>query len=282
MLHAHIGESSASRSASRDPRRGSAGFARRSEARAPIRDSVSSPFHNLHAIAGLQASRGNQAAVRMLSGQEHRSAGETVAQASLSDGAGPGLPSLMMTPAPMTPMIQRQDAGGMNGGGANGGDIDGGAALTAGGGSWSTADLIAILVDKNSNCLGSSRGTKYSDKCGPVKGPFCQAAGITFVVDFIVDFPDTPRPQPFSLPYVSVYFKLTTSGGATKTEISKNDPNPRYVAAGAPLEPSFGHEFPISTSESANLWVDLHIFDPDTSTSVDYQDNIKFVVTPCT
>lgn len=195
-----------------------------------------------------------------------------------------------MLSGPIAPTIQRQESEGVDGGGGNGGGTNGGTTpVPAGGGgpgpsprSWSAGDIVAILSDKGSNCWGSSRGQKYSDKCGPVKGPFCQAAGVTFVVDFVVDFSDAPRPQPFGAPYVSVYFKLTTSGGATKTEINKNDPNPRYVAAGAPLEPSFGHEFSISTSESANLWVDLHIFDPDTGTSVDYQDNIKFVVTPCT
>ncbi len=208
--------------------------------------------------ARLQAPGGNQAALRMLAGA-------------------------------MAPAIQRQTAEAMNGGGGNGGGTDGGVTPTGIDGgtaptarSWSAGDITAILSDKGSNCWGSSRGQKYSDKCGPVKGPFCQAAGVTFIVDFVVDFSDAPRPQPFSAPYVSVYFKLTGSGGATKTEINKNDPNPRYVAPGAPLEPSFGHEFTISSSENANLWVDLHIFDPDSGTSVDYQDNIKFVVTPCT
>jgi len=247
------------------------------------------------ALAGLQTTRGNQAVLRTLSGA--RSTDTTGVQS-------PAAPYPFGAAAPVTldvPMVQRQDAGGIDTGGMNTAATDtgatapgnagaaspaaGGAPAPSGANAWSTNDIFAILFSKNGSCLGSANPSvtkAFSTRCGPVNGPFCQPAGITFMVDFVVDFAQNPRPAGFTLPTVSVHFEFHTSGGATTLTIDKNDPNPRYVASGSPLEPSFGHEFPISTSESGNLSVDLHIFDPDTNTSVDYLDNIKFIVTPCT
>jgi hypothetical protein len=259
------------------------------------RNFVAGPSTESRAVlAELQTTRGNQAVLRTLSG------------AGSMDSTGvrnPAVPYPFGAAAPGAldvPMVQRQDAGGIDTGGmdtgamGNGGPAAGnagaaspaagGAPVASGANAWSTNDIFAILSSKNGSCLGSANasGTNaFSTRCGPVKGPFCQAAGITFVVDFVVDFPPNPRPAGFTPPTVSVHFEFRTSGGATTLTIDKNDPNPRYVASGSPLEPSFGHEFPVSTSDSGNLFVDLHIFDPDTNTSVDYLDNIKFIVTPC-
>jgi hypothetical protein len=159
---------------------------------------------------------------------------------------------------------------------------------TGGGGAnqWSTNLLDAAIEDRNnSQCLGTvsaGGGLQFSAKCGNIKGALCQPAGVDFGVDFSVDATNVPRGAGFRSPTVRVQLIFVNSAGNTTQNIDKQDTKPKYVSAGAPLDPAFGHDFPFSTMESGWLHIHLQLKDPDTGTTIDYVDRVTFTVTPCT
>jgi hypothetical protein len=64
------------------------------------------------------------------------------------------------------------------------------------------------------------------------------------------------------------------------TKIDKTDRHPRYVAPNVPLEPSFGHSFPIGSTESGELSVQLELHDAS-GVNVTYNDRIQYIIEPC-
>jgi hypothetical protein len=232
-----------------------------------IRDPVSATDNR---VETLQRTVGNQAMLR-----------------TLGEGANGGAAA---------PILQRQDAGGANpttsmpantqtpvGGGTQGATPTNGGPAAPG---WSANLLDAAIEDSNNpQCLGTVHaggGLQFSANCGNIKGPFCQAAGVHFSVDFTVDATNAPRASGFTPPTVSVQLIFVNSAGATTQNISKQDTKPKYVSAGVALEPAFGHDFPFSTMESGWLHIHLQLVDPDTGTTADYRDRVTFTVTPCT
>jgi hypothetical protein len=216
----------------------------------------------------------------------HRTVGNQAVLRALGEGANGSASG---------PILQRQDAGGANPttsppantqlpatGGAQGATPAGGSATSG----WSPSLLDAAIEDSNNpQCLGTVQaggGLRFSANCGNIKGPFCQPAGVQFHVDFTVDAINAPRAAGFTPPTVSVQLIFVNSAGGTTQNISKQDTKPRYVSAGAPLEPAFGHDFPFSTMENGWLHIHLQLVDPDTGTTADYRDRVTFTVTPCT
>jgi hypothetical protein len=218
----------------------------------------------------LQQTIGNQAVLRML--------GET---ANSATAGGPVVQRQDMGSANTTPSLttpQTPPTGPAQGAGPTGG---------AGSASqWSTNLLDAAIEDSNNpQCLGTVHaggGLQFSAKCGNIQGAFCQPAGVDFHVDFSVDGVNVPRPAGFTPPTVRVQLIFVNSGGSTTQNIDKQDAKPKYVSAGVPLDPAFGHDFPFSTMESGWLHIHLQLKDPDTGTTIDYTDRVTFTVTPCT
>jgi hypothetical protein len=211
--------------------------------------------------SALQGTIGNQAVLRMLGGD------------TASTGGG-------------APMLQRQDAGTAptttpTTGPGQGATPTGGGTLA-----WSSSMLdMAIEDSNNSQCLGTVRaggGMQFSANCGNIRGPFCQPAGVAFRVDFVVDAVNAPRPSGFTPPTVTVELIFVNSSGATTQNIKKKDTKPKYVSPGVPLDPAFGHDLPFSTMESGWLHIHLQLMDPDSGTTIDYNDRVAFTVTPCT
>jgi hypothetical protein len=159
----------------------------------------------------------------------------------------------------------------------------------AGGGTashpWDTTMLDATIEDRNNQqCLGTVNicgGLRFSKNCGKVTGPFCQPAGVDFGVDFFVDSINGARPGGFTPPTVRVQLIFVDANGGVTQNIDKTDPKPRYVAAGSPLEPSFGHDFPFATPVDGTLHIHLHLADPDSGAAADYADAVSFTVVPC-
>ncbi|GAC1342995.1 MAG: hypothetical protein NVSMB27_02470 [Ktedonobacteraceae bacterium] len=149
-----------------------------------------------------------------------------------------------------------------------------------------TADVLNIsLYSDLSTCFGTASPTYvglYSDCGSPVRPPFCQSARVPFSVDFLVDRADAPRPQPFKPPVVSVDFDFVTSGGNHLNRQQFTDSAPRYNGANMPLKTSFGHDFPIGTTESGILHVHLEMNDVASGKRVLFVDDIVFDVRPCT
>jgi hypothetical protein len=147
---------------------------------------------------------------------------------------------------------------------------------------WTSDLLMIVLSSDRTDCLGmanSSGGPLYS-RCGSVQPPFCQSARVPFDVYFYIDRINNPRPQPFRSPTVSVNFEFTTTAGTRTSKIDKTDRHPRYVAPNVPLEPSFGHSFPIGSTESGELSVQLKLHDAS-GVNVTYNDRIQYIITPC-
>jgi Domain of unknown function (DUF4157) len=146
-----------------------------------------------------------------------------------------------------------------------------------------TSDLLTIVLSSDDpDCLGmaNSSGSSLYSNCGSVQPPFCQSARVPFNVRFFIDRIDNPRPQPFRSPTVSVNFEFKTTAGTRTSKIDKTDPHPRYVAPNVPLEPSFGHSFPIGSSESGELSVQLELHDAS-GVNVTYNDRIQYIIKPC-
>jgi hypothetical protein len=244
--------------------------AARGDCRRPPR---AQPIGGLFAAPGtrtlaLQRTLGNQTVLRMTSPSAN------------SADAGDALLQRQDAPAADTTPGQTAPPAVTSGPGSGGTPAGGGPATQ-----WSTSLLDASIEDSNNpQCLGTVRaggGLLFSNKCGNISGPFCQAAGVTFSVDFTVDAVNGPRPAGFTAPTVRVQLIFVNSGGSTAQKIDKQDTKPRYVTAGTPLEPAFGHAFPFSTMESGWLHIHLQLMDPDTSTTIDYNDRVTFTVTPC-
>jgi hypothetical protein len=233
-------------------------------------------------LAGLEPGLGNQALLRMLSASG--SFAQSGKDAPLDAGAVfARQPAISL--ASGAPVLRRRQAGGSA--------ATGTATPAAGGGlpapsttyPWDPTAMDANIQDNNNpQCLGTVNiggGLRFSKNCGNVKGPFCQAAGVDFRVDFFVDTVNGPRPGGFTPPTVLVQLIFVDSAGKTSQTIDKKDAKPRYVAPGTPLEPSFGHDFPFSTAEDGTLSIHLQLVDPDSATTVDYKDSVSFTVTPC-
>ena len=146
-----------------------------------------------------------------------------------------------------------------------------------------TSDLNTIVLSSDrTDCLGmaDSSGSSLYSNCGSVQPPFCQSARVPFNVKFYIDRIDNPRPQPFRSPTVSVNFEFKTTAGTRTSKIDKTDRHPRYVAPNIPLEPSFGHSFPIGSTESGELSVQLELHDAS-GVNVTYNDRIQYIIEPC-
>ncbi len=113
-----------------------------------------------------------------------------------------------------------------------------------------------------------------------IKAPFCHGVRVPFGVNFYIDRADAPRPQPFKAPTISVRFQFVTTKGNVLTDVQKVDASPRYVSPNIPLEPNFGHNFPISTDVSGTLFVHLELHDAS-GVNLVHDEAIHFIIEPC-
>lgn len=148
---------------------------------------------------------------------------------------------------------------------------------------WGTDLLTIILSSDRNDCLGTadpSGISRYSDCGSPVRPPFCLSAHVPFAVSFYVDRASRPRPQPFQPPTVSVRFEFMTRGGRRTHFVNRTDIAPRYIAPNEPLEPNFGHQFPVGSTQSGILTIFLELRDTS-GVNVSYTDRIEYIVVPC-
>ena len=111
---------------------------------------------------------------------------------------------------------------------------------------------------------------------------FCSTpAHYPLQVRFYVDSVQTPRPQPFRPPVVSVAMEFTPSSGAAQRVTNAADSAPRYLGPGWPLVPSFGEHFAASSSQSGLMTVQANLNDPDTGTSLAYRDSVPCELVTC-
>jgi hypothetical protein len=152
-------------------------------------------------------------------------------------------------------------------------------------GTWDpTIAFHIFLENEGTDCLGAADqdGAILYSRCGsPIEPPFCQSARSRFKVTFNVDFKFMPRPQPFKPPTVSVLFQFRTTGGLLTHDVQESDSAPRYIAPGKPLEPKFGQDFPVGTTESGKLAISLKLDDESAGVKATYDDNIEYKIKPC-
>ena len=148
---------------------------------------------------------------------------------------------------------------------------------------WDSSLLTITLSSDNPNCFGiatPSADDPYSNCGSPVVPPFCQSARIPFWLEYLVDRAHSPHPQPGAARTVTADFEFKTTGGRVTYSKHEKDDSPRYVGPNLSLEPKFGHDFTVGTTESGRLRTAATLVDG--GTTVSYRDAVDFQITPCT
>jgi hypothetical protein len=122
--------------------------------------------------------------------------------------------------------------------------------------------------------------TRQSKEHPEYKLGFCVASG---VLDASVYFWMGPRPEPFTLPTVSIRW----TAGKRHGELI--DTNPVYAPpkplqdgwAQGPLRPSFGWEVQIPVADKDTVVFDLSLADKDSGVTLTDHDSLKVTSDPC-
>lgn len=141
--------------------------------------------------------------------------------------------------------------------------------------SWSPDICLGITIrPANFDCSGDATPINqklFSSECGEYN--VCYSDFI-FDIWFYVDISETPRPNPFTMPKLTLDLLFEDIDGVVQFEQHGYDPNPSYQGAGYPLQPNFGTRFTIISDKEGRLEVNLKLHDSDTGKIVHYTDSI--------
>lgn len=151
---------------------------------------------------------------------------------------------------------------------------------------WDPEIMLFIFLKSDlKDCLGGADRdgviSPYSNCGSPVKPPFCKSAHTPFNVTYRIDLKGTLRPSSYKVPSVSARFHFKPTKGQVNRIYDFTDSSPRYVGPGESLEPKFGRDFPIDTSESGTLKIELVMDDTASGNKVKYTDSLEYEIQPC-
>jgi len=169
------------------------------------------------------------------------------------------------------------------------GTATGGGAQPATGPQWSPSlGMVSITVTSSKSVpkgamgVASVRGVGLFSTEAHIASFCVTPASYPLQFWFHVDAEGIPRPSPFTTPAVSVTLAFTPENGRTPTATQAvADPRPAYAGPGAPLVTNFGETLWTGSSGGGILGVAAAMADPDTGTTVRYDDQIGCRLEPC-